>query len=323
MTIVGFEPIASRCYNLSMNDRNKVITEIIQKVFNTFPHNITKIVDKGITNDVYIVEASKSKVVVRLSPEQNTDQFAKEKWEMEQVNLLGIPTPKVIDIGIYKDTVYQIQEFIKGSHGTDISLNTTQLWSTLGEYTKITHSIPVNGYGDHMTSPGSFVSNRKDFGDYLEYNIASLNSEDKLIQMEILAISLSEKIRKKFESLRSKRFNFGLNHDDISLKNIIINDEEKVFLLDWGSSVLDIIPHVDIMEILESSFHFDDTHKDFIAFLQGYGLSEEQFKEIKPTIDILLLLNATDKLRWAIDTNPGKIDYFKRRILTVLDYLKM
>ncbi len=306
-----------------MNGHNKVINEITEKVFKTSSLKISQVLDKGITNYVYIIDLPESKIVVRISKEPNTAQFEKEKWEMKQASLLNIPTPKILDIGIHNNTVYMIQEYIDGTHGTDSSLDTTHIWRALGEYAKIIHSIPVEGVGDHMESPGKFVSNRKGFTDYVEYNITSLNPQDKLLQMGILTSSKFDETRTLFENLKDEHFTFGLSHGDLSLKNVIVGKNGKIFLFDWGSSTSHIIPHFDFMEVLEFSFHFDFRNKDFISFLHGYGFTEEQFLTIRPSMDKLFLLSAIDKIRWAIDKKPEKIEQFKKRFTKISEYLRI
>jgi len=302
------------------NNKDRVISEIVEKVLQVSPKSISQILDKGITNEVFIVDLSDSKVILRISPEPNTSQFEKEQWEMEEANKLGIQLPKVISVGNYCGTIYMILEYIEGLHGTDPSLNRRQIWKQLGTYEKLIHSVPTDGFGDHMISPGKF--NGK-WQDYIDYDIQSLTQEDKLIEMGVLTLKQSEKIKKIFEHLRDEHFTFGLCHGDLSLKNVISNKDDKVFLLDWGSSESQIVPHFDIVEVLQSSFHFDFHDKNFLAFINGCGLSEEEFMSIKPNVDALILLRAVDRLRWALDKKPSAIEHFRENLNKILNYLEI
>jgi len=304
-----------------VSDQNRVLLiELTKRIFTISPLTITQIFDKGITNDVFVVDLPESKIIVRISPENNVDQFKKEEWEMGLASQLHIPTPKVIDVGIINNVVYMVEEYVDGTHGTDYS-NSTHVWTVLGQYAKTIHSMQVKGFGDHMASPGEFDSNRKDFREYVKYNIDRLNAGDKLLQMGILTSRISEKIRTLFENLQKEKLEFGLNHGDLSLNNVIVDKNGKVYLLDWGSSESHIIPHFDFMEVLQSSFNFDFKDRDFASFLEGYGLSLEQFLIMKPTINTLLILTAIDKLRWSIETNQKKIDHFKKRLIRIFDYI--
>jgi hypothetical protein len=46
------------------------------------------------------------------------------------------------------------------------------------------------------------------------------------------------------------------------------------------------------------------------AFLEGYGLEENSFPHWESNLEPLLLLDAFDKLRWAIDCQPDRIPFF-------------
>lgn len=43
------------------------------------------------------------------------------------------------------------------------------------------------------------------------------------------------------------------------------------------------------------------------TFLDGYGISQSEFKEMEHDLKILHLLNRIDTLRWAIDKRPTSI----------------
>ena len=296
------------------------IRKIFEETFNQSPTCITHIPDKGITNDVFIVEMPDQKLILRISPEPNTSQFEKEKWEMEQANKLGVLTPEVIKVGIYKSIVYMIENYIEGAHGTENHIDKKFIWKELGKYAKIVQSIPVEGFGDYMCSPGVFEGN---WNEYLDYNIQSLNGSDKLLSIRVLTIEQSEKIKILFESLKKENFQFGLCHGDLSLQNVILNNEGQVLLLDWGSSESQIIPHFDIVEVLQTSFKFDFQNEHFKAFISGLGITEDEFSKIKPRVDALVLLRAIDHLRWGIDKKPERVEHFVKVLGEVLNYLKI
>lgn len=304
-----------------METKEPIIKEITTKIFSASPSSI-QILDRGATNEVFKVKLPESTIVIRISPEVNADQFKKEQWGMAEASKLRIPSPKVLAVGMQNDSPYIVLEYIDEVHGTD-SPDVTNIWRELGKYAKTIHSIPVEGFGDLMLTPGKFVSNRNRFEEYVQYNIDCLSVDDKLLQIGILTQAQSEQIKKLFESLKGQDFQFGLNHGDLALRNTIISKTGEIFLLDWGSSEVHIIPHFDIVEVLQTSFNFDSENQDFIVFLDGCGLSREQFLEIKPVIDKLFLIRAIDKLRWALDKNPSKLDHFKNNIDKVLDYLQL
>lgn len=66
----------------------------------------------------------------------------------------------------------------------------------------------------------------------------------------------------------------------------------------------------------ENSLRENDSN--FINFLDGYGLSRDEFNLLKPDIISLALLRSVDKLRWAIDKKPKKIEEFSKRLRNML-----
>lgn len=296
-----------------------IISEIFEANLKQTPTLITHIPDKGITNDIFIVNMPNGKFVIRISPESNNYQFEKEQWEMEQAAKLRVLVPKIIKIGMHGSIAYMIEDYIDGVHGTDDSIDKTFIWKELGKYTKAIHSIPSKGFGDYMSSPGVFGG---DWNRYLDYNIQSLNEPDKLLSMNTLTTTQSKTIKTLFERLKEEDFKFGLNHGDLSLKNVIVN-KGQVILLDWGSSESHIVPHFDIVEVLQSSFDFDFKNPYFKTFILAQGITDEEFLNIKPSVDAVMLLRAIDHLRWAIDKKPKKVEHMVEVVGRVLSYLKI
>ena len=149
---------------------------------------------------------------------------------------------------------------------------------------------------------------------YLTYNIESLTDGDPLIDLGVLTRELSPVARRLLEELGDKTFQFGLNHGDLALWNTLVEPSGKINLLDWGSAEAHIIPHFDMLYVIRQ--HLRDgtpTIEEMAAFRQGYGLSDEEHARLKPELDRLFLLIRFDKLRWAIDRNPSRIEEYVGR----------
>lgn len=155
-------------------------------------------------------------------------------------------------------------------------------------------------------------SSNSKWENFVAYNIQSLCPDDKLIELGVLNEEKSERVKKLFQELIKKQFNFGLNHGDISLKNIMISDENKVSIFDWGSAEAQIVPHHDIGVILEDSLK--NNSPEFKSFLNGYGLSDKNYADMEEDLHSLMLLRAIDKLRWAIDKHEVDIPAFTTRV---------
>ncbi|SEO03621.1 phosphotransferase [Paenibacillus sp. OV219] len=274
------------------------------------------IIDKGIINQVCVVETESHKVVVRMNGKDTYASFVKEKWCIEQVAAAGIPSPDVLSIGINDETAYMIQTYITGDNGVDCLVPKTDVWRILGSYAKLIHSIPVEGYGENLIDPlhGRFESPAHAGSDgswhgYVQHNINSLTDDDRLIELGVISQMESLRVRSLFEKMKKERFRFGLNHGDISLKNTIVNDAGQVHLLDWGNAAVSVVPHGTVIQLM----HYQilglaeaPTKEEFQAFIDGYGLSANDLSGMRQ----VLLLKAVDNLRWAINRRPDLIDPF-------------
>jgi tRNA A-37 threonylcarbamoyl transferase component Bud32 len=281
--------------------------EVIHQIIKNRILNIKPVDGKGEVNRVYFVQTENKSVVVRLNNESEISRFKKEEWCMNKAIELNIPSPHVLNIGINNNSAFMILDFIPGLNGKEIIKDESYIWKKLGSYAKKIHSVTTNGFGETLTEMGEFNDT---WERYITYNIDSLNEEDKLLSMNVLTLSDSKKLKNSFLGLLEKQFKFGLTHGDLSVANIIV-ENEKITLIDWGSAESTIVPHFELIGIFEDSFSEDSPL--FNDFLAGYEITKEEFESMKPDINSLTILRAIDKLRWAIDRKPELIDeYFSR-----------
>lgn len=306
-------------------------TQIQSIMSNHFHENIVsihQITNKGIVNDVFIVKLSNIEVVVRMNSDLKAlETFQKEKWCIEKAAVTGIPGPRVLAVGSIQDAAYMIENLLPGENGQDCPAHAVVQWTTLGKYAKLIHSITTSGYGEILTSPanGEFHAPLHPGFDgtwtgYVNYNINSLTEDDRLIKLGILDIASSHQVRELFCELLLKEFQFGLIHGDLSLKNLLIDDINSIFLLDWGSAEVHIVPHWEFVQLLKGQIENNEPSRlDFTAFLNGYGMNLQDFERIKKDLYSLLLLDALDKVRWALDCNqarfPSLANYAKKVVM--------
>lgn len=286
-----------------------------------------RIIGKGITNQVCVVETEIHKVVVRMNDKDTFPSFIKEKWCIEQAAAVGVPGPEVLSIGVVDETAYMIQAFVEGDNGLECTVPKPGVWRKLGEYVKLIHSIQVKGYGGDLidTVHGEFQSPSHAGSDgswqgYVQYNINGLTEHDRLIELGVITQMESLKVRKRFEDLKSEPFRFGLNHGDISLKNTIVNQANQVILLDWNAEV-NVAPHATVAQLMHYQIlglEESPNVEEFKAFIDGYGISEKDLFDIRH----FLLLRAFDNLRWAIDRSPDLIEPYAAFAKQVVDEIK-
>jgi len=286
-----------------------------------------QIIGKGNTNQVCVVETESHKVVVRMNDKDTFPEFGKEKWCIEKAAAVGVPGPEVLSIGIVDETAYMIQAFVEGDNGLDSTVPKTEVWRKLGEYAKLIHSIQVKGYGGSLVDPvlGEFQSPPHAGSDgswqgYVQYNINCLTEHDRLIELGVITPMESQSVRELFENLKREPFRFGLDHGDLSIKNAIVNQANRVILLDWNAEV-NVVPHATVARLMQYQMlgiEESPNAEEFDAFLDGYGLSVEDLSVTRQ----FLLLRAFDNLRWAIDRSPDLIEPYAAFAKQVIDMIR-
>jgi Ser/Thr protein kinase RdoA (MazF antagonist) len=274
-------------------------------------------IGQGSNNKNFLVETSNGRVVVKLSHEHRRHRalrdYHKEKWCIEQSSALGVPGPSVLSVGEIDGNAFIIETFVEGINGKQVEGDRTAIWRKLGEYAKLTHSIKVTGWGEDFFDARP-DGQRASWLKYLTYNIESLTDGDPLIDLGVLSHELLPVARRLLEELRDKTFQFGLNHGDLALWNTLVEPSGKVNLLDWGSAEAHIIPHFDLLYVIRQHLSYGTpTIEEMAAFRQGYGLSDEEHERLKPELDRLFLLIRFDKLRWAIDRHPSRVEEYVGR----------
>jgi aminoglycoside phosphotransferase (APT) family kinase protein len=270
---------------------------------------VTPLLGKGSVNRVFVVEAVNRKVVVRMSERgEAPDEYAKEAWCIEQAARRGVPVASVLGVGLCEGNAYIVQSYIDGDEGRDSPAPKSRIWRELGRYARRIHAIGVSGFGLKL-SELTRGDARKSWLRYIDYNIASLTEEDRLIGLGVLTRPQSEVIRGVFSDLRGREFTFGLNHGDLSLKNTIVDARGRVRLLDWGSAEAAVVPHHDLIQLMKMGMSEGDPDAgELLAFLEGYGMPPPEFERMMPELEGLLVLRAFDKLRWALEWNVEGLD---------------
>ena len=296
---------------IDLSNEIQLVARISSGFFKDEQIRVVPILGRGSVNKVFIVEGPNSKLVVRMGDQnESLKEYRKEAWCIDKAAARSVPVATVLDVGVIEEHAYIIQTYIAGDEGRDSQFPKNHVWRQLGRYARLIHSIEVEGFGlklEDLTQGDS----RESWLEYLNYNIESLNENDELIKLRVVTQSQSKVIRAIFEDLKRKTFNFGLNHGDLSLKNVIVDESGKVNLLDWGSAEASIVPHHDLIQMLKMNMLENDPDDAAIqSFLDGYGISQSEFEQMRPTLQSLLLLRAFDKLRWAIDCVIEELERF-------------
>lgn len=268
---------------------------------------VTPIIEKGSVNQIFVVRTGTGSLIVRLNEaEHYFEEYERERRCIEQAAYIGVPGPVVLETGTVGAAAYMIESLIEGENGEDSSPDKLELWQKLGHYARLIHSIKA------VPSPGLELTNFDNFAitwqGFLNYNIESLTEDDPLIKLGVFDKTQIIEIKRNFEALRNRKYNFGLVHSDLAPRNTIVEPSGRVSLLDWGCAEINIVPHTELVVLLGWQINeYYPSEVEFKAFLRGYGLSWADYELLKPEVEILLLLRSIDTVRWAIERKPDRV----------------
>jgi len=245
------------------------IKKIVQQEFNVQVITIKEILDRGLNNQVFYITTEKYPLILRMRkslPELET--YQKEKWCADAAKKAGIPTPKILKVGIYSNYSFSFQEYVDGVDGNDAE-DKAKIWYTLGQYAKVINSIPTT----NLTL------------DYKIY-VQRLFAEDFFVTNNIFSAEASSRIQQRVEETCEFIFLPKLSHRNLNLSNTVLSTTGVVHVIDWENATGDYAPLSELGEI-----YTWNTGKDNISqFLAGYELAEAEVGEMMRDIQTLVLL---------------------------------
>lgn len=260
----------------------------------------------GTVNQTYKISSENGEFVIRINTIDQINVFKKEIYCYEVAYKLGIPSPEVIDL--YEDSKHcvLITKYIPGLSDKEIIKESRlHVWRKLGEYSQLISSIKELPYGEDAENVSDAKSHY--LNKMLSYSIEEFsNSNDYFVKNNIFNQSEVKRVINLLDTLKSElvKVDFGLIHGDLSLSNVVLNDEGGVYLIDWGCAKLSPVPDFPVMELYLQSILKESFQVEFIfEFLKGYGLDNNYINKTRERLNAMSLLNYTDKIRWAVDND--------------------
>lgn len=264
----------------------------------------------GRTNYVFAVNHVEGQFVVRISPDgERLNEFRKELWASQKVREAGVPSPEVLAVG---DDVgpepYMITRRVTGTEASHHPKR-DRIIHEIGRYAAIINSILTNGFGANFDWTSS--ENHVTWAGYLEHEFelekrVRLFSENRMLDERKLA-ELSQIIR----NAAPKRGRPSLNHSDLRLKNVIVDEGGDVAaIVDWEECISTIAPQWEVSIALHD-LAIDEKQ----AFVDGYGLTGSELEEMAPLIKAFNILNYSQAVELAIEKNEqSALDAIRLRL---------
>jgi aminoglycoside phosphotransferase (APT) family kinase protein len=271
---------------IQADDAKEMARLIIAHHFGNKPKRVVH-QTSGLSNFVFMVYHNEGDFVVRISPEATKIQaFMKEQWAMVKAQEAGVPTAEILEVGNHiVPFPYMVSKKVEGEEAT-FHPNRLQIIKEMGRYAALINSIPTNGFGNTFDWSNNQLSHNETWADYLHKEL----DFDARLQVLKKQKMLPPKQIKKLQTILLKpprgTAKPSLNHGDIRLKNVIVNDDGQITaFIDWEHATSNLT-------YWELSLALHDLSIDEKQeFLQGYGLSEKEIVESAPFIKALNLLN--------------------------------
>lgn len=263
----------------------ELLHKITKTLFDTAPLEVEAIVGKGRNNQVFKVRINDIIYIFRLHGEVERLQFyKKEKWCAEIVSQSGILTPKITHVGVLDGYAYSVQEYIKGTVGTEADQK--YVWFQLGQIARIFHRIPA---------PKIAIN-------YQE-KLQRIFTDDLLTTKAIHPRELTKHIQTRLEESLTWQFTPTLAHGNLHPSNVIVDNNDKVWIVDWETASGNRAPLADLAEI----YTWNNGKENIAEFCRGYNLSEDGVSNIMRDIQTLVLLRLMEVLHKKVArTRAGK-----------------
>jgi aminoglycoside phosphotransferase (APT) family kinase protein len=275
----------------------------------------------GATNHVFSVRHAKSNLIVRLGNQPGKlSDFMKEQWAIATARENGVPGPEVLQVGHEPAPVpYMIAHQATGEVATDHP-GRLSIVRELGRYAAIINSIPTEGFGCTFDWSHNQLTKNQTWGEFLK---AELKVEEKLQIFEkhkMLEPPQIARLRSTLERMAKGDRTTCLNHGDLRLKNVLVNEKGKILcILDWEHCMSNLAPEWDLSLALHDLSI--DSKQEFLA---GYGLTTEQIMQFSPAWKAITMINYSGSVeRAAKEKDVASLNSLRIRLSGALDLFSL
>jgi len=274
---------------------DETINNISLKHFESLPESLEQIVDKGKVNQVFKVLINGQHYIFRLNKKEYLPTYQKEFFCIKKAREAAIKTSDVHYVGAEGAYSYMILNYITGINGVDLPEEKHgEVYKTLGSYAKAFNQMEVGGFGRDVKDEqiGFF----KDWDSFYQETMDGLFGTTILIDKGVVTVEQSEKITKRLSEMKQWKVTPMLCHGNLHITNTIITDDGDVYVIDWGNGAGHMAPHVDLADVIAWK---DRRHLN--NFLEGYGMSMEEFNKIEHDVNNLLIIQLLNVITYAFE----------------------
>ena len=269
----------------------------------------------GLSNFVFHAEHAEGQFVVRIAEKADRlNAYIKEQWAICRVRELGVPTAEVLEVG--SDVIGQPYMVVRWVPGEEAIHHPHRLdvLRDMGRYTALINKVPTTGFGTTFDWSANLLSHNKSWSAYLQNELHLDQRLETLKKYRMLAPAAVRKVRELLIAIGRKRRPSTLNHGDMRLKNVLVDESGKIVaIIDWEECCSAIAPYWDVSLALHD-LSIDAKQ----AFLEGYGLSAKEMIDIAPSVRALNIINYAPAIELAAN-DKAKLEHYRVRLSGALD----
>lgn len=279
----------------------------------TDPRALSRVGD-GLSNHVFEADFDDRRVIVRLRPAEEGAAFARERRVIERVRRAGVPAPEPLALGEEDGFAFMILRRLPGAIARDHPerLRTLRELGALAK--RRIHAIRTEGYGC-----GDGFGDDAPLGDWPGWLAQDYRAEarlDLLRRHQLITAARADELRERLAEVAAWSAPPVLNHGDLRLKNVLVDDEGAIVaVLDWENSLSAPGPHWDL------SIALHDLWVDQVeAFLDGYGMDPAEVRAAAPVWRLFNTLNYVPEVQRALnERDTEKLEQIRTRFSGALD----
>jgi hygromycin-B 4-O-kinase len=271
----------------------------------------------GVTNFVFEASIGNEDLILRISNRPTKLQFfMKEQWAVRAAHTKNVPTPEILEVG--NDVIgmpYMVMRRVEGEPATARPLD-LDIYRQMGAHAAAINSIATSDFGHIFDWSRNRLSRSHSWKDYLADNFKAAERVEALARHKILRPANLKKLRAAVRKLPGLKAQPTLNHGDLRLKNVMLNDKGKISaIIDWEHATSNWAP---CWELAISLHDLGIDEKE--AFLDGYGIAPKEFEKISGTIKVLNVLHYGPIVEGAAKAKDRlALARFERRLNGALD----
>jgi aminoglycoside phosphotransferase (APT) family kinase protein len=272
----------------------------------------------GLSNFVFKVRHPEGTFVVRLSFDPSRlNSFIKEQWAQNRAVEAGVPATEILEVG--NDIIgcpFMISRAVEGEEATHHP-NRLEILREMGRYGALINSIPTSGFGGTFDWSSNQLSHNETLAEFFAKELRIDERLELLEKRRMLDAAQIKRLHKIFREAEEAKFKPHLNHGDLRLKNVMVDEAGQIkAFLDWEHAISSITPVWDLSIALHD-LSIDEKQE----FLGGYGLPEKKIREFAPLIKAINFINYVPEIeRLFAAKETLLLEKYRTRLTGVLDF---